>query len=320
MLRLFPRPVAGASGEPAPPIWADLCDADADELADAERRLGVKAPTRGRLSEIETSSRLQSRDGVLTMSIPMVARTESGGLLPAPVGFVLSHESLLTLRFAALPSFDAVAARFDDPATRPASSLQVFVDLCDEITDRLADSLEEAAAELREISTAIFHVPDSGGREAVRSNRRIRVQLRQVGRLGDRVSETRDALLGLGRAVDFACELSAGWLEGTLQPQMRSLRQDVASLNDYEVHLSDKIQFLLDAMVGLIGIAQNEVFKFLTIVSIVGIPPTLVAGIYGMNFKTMPEYDWAFGYPYGLAVIALSAILPLAWFKWRGWF
>ena len=73
-------------------------------------------------------------------------------------------------------------------------------------------------------------------------------------------------------------------------------------------------------MVGLIGIAQNEIFKTLTIVSIVGIPPTLMAGIYGMNFKYMPELDWTFGYPYGLAVIALSAIVPLVWFKVRGWF
>jgi magnesium transporter len=102
--------------------------------------------------------------------------------------------------------------------------------------------------------------------------------------------------------------------------RMKTLQQDVASLDDYKTHLSDKVQFLLDAMVGLIGIAQNDVFKVLTIVSIVGIPPTLIAGIYGMNFKGMPEYDWAWGYPYGLAVIALSAIIPLAWFKWRGWF
>jgi magnesium transporter len=260
------------------------------------------------------------RDGVLTLSIPMVSRAEAGGLESSPVGFVLSRKVLVTLRFAPLQSFDAVAGRFEDAATRPTSGLQVFVELCDEITDRLADSLEQAAAELRDLSTAIFHTPDSEGRDAVRSNRRIRAQLRQVGRLGDRVSETRDALLGLGRAVAFACELTADWFDGQLEPRMRSLRQDVASLADYEVHLSDKIQFLLDAMVGLIGIAQNEVFKFLTIVSIVGIPPTLMAGVYGMNFKFMPEYNWAFGYPYGLAVIALSAIIPLAWFKWRGWF
>ncbi|THD58947.1 magnesium transporter CorA family protein [Phenylobacterium sp.] len=323
MLNFFPQPPpqpSGGTSSPPPPIWADLWDADAAELAEAERRLGVTLPTRDRLSEIERSSRLQVRDGVLTMSVPMVAHLEAGGAQAAPVGFVLSRDRLVTLRYAPLQSFDAVAKRFDDPAARPTCGLEVFVELCDEITDRLADDLEQVAADLHGISTAIFHVPDSEGRAAIRSNREIRGRLRQVGRLGDRVSETRAALLGIGRAVDFACELTTDWFGGGLEPRMRSLRQDVASLSDYQVHLSDKIQFLLDAMVGLIGIAQNEVFKFLTIVSIVGIPPTLIAGIYGMNFKTMPEYDWSFGYPYGLAVIALSAILPLVWFKWRGWF
>ena len=81
-----------------------------------------------------------------------------------------------------------------------------------------------------------------------------------------------------------------------------------------------KVQFVLDALVGLIGIAQNDVFKVLTIVSIVGIPPTLMAGIYGMNFKNMPEYDWAWGYQYGWAMILLSAVIPLVWFKVKGWF
>jgi magnesium transporter len=96
--------------------------------------------------------------------------------------------------------------------------------------------------------------------------------------------------------------------------------KDVTSLNDYESHLSNKVQFLLDAILGLINIQQNDVFKVLTIVSVVGIPPTLVAGIYGMNFKYIPELNWVAGYPLGLAMIALSAIIPLAWFKWRGWF
>ncbi len=320
MLSFFPLAADKASSSSQPPLWADLWDASSAELAEAESWLGAKAPTRHRLSEIERSSRLQVREGVLTMSVPMVAHAEADGLESTPVGFVLSSEKLVTIRYAALKSFETVARRFDDPGSRPASSLQVFVELCEEIIDRLADSLEQAAAELREMSSATFHVPESDGRAAIRSNRLIRAQLRQVGRLGDRVSETRDALLGIGRAVDFACELTGDWAQGDFEPRMRSLRADIASLNDYEVHLSDKIQFLLDAMVGLIGIAQNEVFKLLTIVSIVGIPPTLIAGIYGMNFKTMPEYDWALGYPYGLAVIALSAILPLAWFKWRGWF
>lgn len=173
---------------------------------------------------------------------------------------------------------------------------------------------------LRALSTAAFHVPEGQGRKAMRTNQLIRARLRQLGRLGDYLSERRDALLGLGRAVDFACELTAGRADGQMQPRMAGLKQDVASLDDYEVHLSDKVQFLLDAMVGLIRIAQNDIFKILTIVSIVGIPPTLIAGIYGMNFKLMPEYNWMYGYPYGLALIALSAIAPLVRFKLRGWF
>jgi magnesium transporter len=320
MLSLYPRDPISDAGAPTSPIWLDLYDASSAELIEVERRSGFVVPTRDRLSEIEMSSRLQARDGVLTMSVPMVARADADERGVSPVGFVLSRDRLVTVRFRPLHAFDAVAERFEDPATTPASSLEVFVDLCDEIIDRIADSLEQAAAELRGISTTTFHVPDEAGRKAIHSNRILRAELRQVGRLGDRVSETRDALLAIGRAVDFACEMTADWLDGKLEPRMRSLRQDVASLDDYEVHLSDKVQFLLDAMVGLIGIAQNDVFKILTIVSIVGIPPTLIAGIYGMNFKTMPEYDWSHGYAYGLSVIALSAIAPLVWFKWRGWF
>jgi magnesium transporter len=318
MLKAFKHP--SAPDHPRAAMWVDLCDPTPSELSDVEALIGFGVPTRESLSEIERSSRLRARNGVLSMSIPMTTLGPDGHPHAAPVGFILSRERLITVRFATLHAFEAVAERFDDPAAIPASSLEVFVDLCDEIIDRLADSLEQAATELRAVSAQTFNTPESEGRKAIRSNRVIRAELRHVGRLGDRVSETRDALLGVGRAIDFACGLTVGWADETLDQRMKSLRQDVASLDDYEVHLSDKVQFLLDAMVGLIGIAQNDVFKILTIVSIVGIPPTLIAGIYGMNFKGMPEYDWAWGYPYGLTVIVLSGVIPLVWFKWRGWF
>jgi magnesium transporter len=85
------------------------------------------------------------------------------------------------------------------------------------------------------------------------------------------------------------------------------------------MHLNGKMQFLLDATLGLINTTQNNIIKVLTVVSVVGVPPTLVASIYGMNFKDMPELNWAYGYPYGLTVIVLSAVLPLLWFRIRGW-
>jgi magnesium transporter len=196
----------------------------------------------------------------------------------------------------------------------------VFTLLCEEIVDRVADILEHLAAELNGLSIDAFHADDTRGRHAARANRVLRIQLRQVGRLGDRLSEVRDGLQGLGRIVAYTDQYACEWSRGALKPRLAGLRQDIHSLIDYEEQLASKVQFVLDALVGLIGIAQNDVFKVLTIVSIVGIPPTLMAGIYGMNFKNMPEYDWAWGYQYGWAVILLSAVIPLVWFKVKGWF
>jgi magnesium transporter len=198
--------------------------------------------------------------------------------------------------------------------------LEVFTELCEEIVDRIADGLEHLAEELAVLSVAAFHNDDRPGHGAARANRNMRVQLQEVGRIGDRLSEIRDALLGLTRILAFTDQFGCPVDEATMKPRLASLRQDLASLSDYDEHLANKVQFVLDALVGLIGIVQNDIFKILTIVSIAGIPPTLFAGIYGMNFKYMPEYNWSFGYPYGLAVIAASTILPLIWFKVKGGF
>jgi magnesium transporter len=94
---------------------------------------------------------------------------------------------------------------------------------------------------------------------------------------------------------------------------------DVQSLNEYEVHLTDKLQFLLDAALGFISTEQNDLFKVMTVWSVVGIPPVLFAGIWGMNFHFMPELGQPWGYPMALATILVSGLVPLALFKWRGW-
>jgi magnesium transporter len=323
VLRTFP--LGGDGDHDGRGVWLDLLEPTEAERGEAERLTGLALPTREHLSEIEFSSRLRQRDGVLTMSTPMVALVGARPRGLAPIGFVLSQETLVTLRFSELSSFDEVAALFEhNPGSqqdRPGCALATFVDLCEQMVDRMADSLEALAAALTELSGAVFAVDEPHPKSSVRTNSDLRDRVRLVGQFGDRASNTRDALLGLGRILAYVDGIAAqDWQEGRFAPRLASLRQDVSSLNDYEAHLSDKVQFLLDALVGMIGIAQNDIFKILTIFSIVGIPPTLVASIYGMNFKGMPELTWTYGYPYGLAVIALSAIIPVVWFKRRGWF
>ncbi|OYW01670.1 MAG: hypothetical protein B7Z58_10630 [Acidiphilium sp. 37-64-53] len=109
------------------------------------------------------------------------------------------------------------------------------------------------------------------------------------------------------------------WGPDTMAARLGTITQDVASLNEFITHLTDKIQFVLDATLGLINIAQSDLMKVLTIVSVIGIPPTLIAGIYGMNFVRMPELHWAFGYAYGLTLIVVTGVAPLFWFRKKGW-
>jgi magnesium transporter len=192
----------------------------------------------------------------------------------------------------------------------------------DAIADRLADILEYIAADLDALSHRLFRSPaaePAAHRPPARESGDLSVILRRIGHSGDLASQIRDSLLGIGRIVPYVSSLSADWLPSEIKPRLDTVRQDVSSLSDYDMHIFNKVQLLLDATLGLINVEQNNIIKVLTIVSVVGIPPTLVASMYGMNFKGMPEDDWSWGYPYALVIIALSAILPLVWFKWRGW-
>jgi magnesium transporter len=147
----------------------------------------------------------------------------------------------------------------------------------------------------------------------------LRAALRKLGRMSDGISHLRDTLLGIGRIGAFVHETAQETELPGLLGRLDAIRGDIGSLNDYQAHLSSKIQFLLDATLGFISIQQNDIVKALTIVSVVGVPPVLIAGIYGMNFQRMPEITWPFGYPFALALIVASGLLPLGWFKWRGW-
>jgi magnesium transporter len=319
---MFPKATGSdpSDGQSASPYWLDLVSPTPEEIAQVEAVIGTAIPTLDALAEIEASSRLRNRNGVLTMTAPSSAPHPTEDRMASPLGFVLARGRLATVRFSPSPAFDAVAASIDAGRTVSANGLEVFTRLNEEMVDRIADGLERLAEELGILSATAFHRDDEKVRDAPRTNQALRAQLRQVGRLGNRLSEVRDGLLGLGRVVAFTEQFGCDPSEVDLKARITSVRHDIASLSDYQEHLANKVQFVLDALVGLIGIAQNEVFKVLTIVSIAGIPPTVVAGIYGMNFKYMPEYNWPWGYPFGLAMIALSTIVPLIWFKFRGWF
>jgi magnesium transporter len=97
------------------------------------------------------------------------------------------------------------------------------------------------------------------------------------------------------------------------------MQRDVLSLSDHATYLSNKITFLLNAMLGVVQLEQNNVIKIFSVAAVVLLPPTMIASIYGMNFKHMPELDWHYGYPLAIGLMLISAVLPYYFFKWRKW-
>lgn len=300
-------------------VWVDLFNPTNEEIAKACTDYLLDIPPRQQLEEIEFSSRLQYEDDVFTISVPVTPHNKNGGDdVTTPLGFVLSKELLVTVHFAQLHTFDAISERVK---RRTRSAPDIFMVIVEALVDYNADRLEELRTEALKISQRIFHkdMQDWQRNKVARVNRMLRETLVEIGDMGERLSHIRDTLLVLQRAVPFITDHGDGWLESLVKTRLKTAGADVQSLNEYVVHLTDKLQFLLDADLGFISTEQNDLFKVLTIASVVGIPPVLIAGIYGMNFHNMPELSWPDGYAYGLTMIVLSGLLPLLWFKWRGW-
>lgn len=307
-----PEPEAGHVPHPQA-VWIDLLNPTEAEARQVAEATGLHVPTREELSEIESSSRLQRRAGVLFMSVP----TAAPGLTPSPVGYVLSRERLITVRFARLPSFESFAHACSlDPETT-ANAMEVFLGLLEAVVDRLADALERETGALEDASRRVFHPQKL--RRTRRPEGELRTLLREIGLAGEQSGRARDTLLGVGRIAQFVSTSAKDWIAEDQKVRFKTLRADIRSLAEYQERLGETVQFLLDATLGLINIEQNNVIKVLTIVSIVGIPPTFIASLYGMNFHDIPELNWSFGYWYALGLMAVSAVAPLLWFWVRGW-
>ena len=198
--------------------------------------------------------------------------------------------------------------------------MAVFLLLLEELVDSLADALEEAAGDLDSLSTRIFDFDASAGRSrrngAQAPRRRdvaLRRILRSIGRHGKALGKIRASLLGLERIIPFVADQCEDLLQGEAEARFETIRRDIASLDEFETRMTDNNQFLLDAALGLINIEQNNTFRILTVVSVVGVPPTLVASMYGMNFKHMPELDWQLGYAFCIGLM-LTATTGLVWY------
>lgn len=300
------------------PVWIDLKDPTPEEITNACGECGLHIPSREQLDEIESSSRMQADGDTLTLSLPLTPYHPEKPAVSAPIGFVLTPKILVSVRFDELHTFHKVGEKIGKTPD-DFTPAQIFTAIAEAIIDYAADRLEGIKAETRALSLGVFHRPSTPTSNVTKKSRMLRDTLVKVGDMGEKLSEIRETLLALQRALPFVAERGRGWIGEDVSTRLKTALSDIQSLNDYEVHLTDKVQFLLDATLGFINNQQNDMFRVLTIASIVGIPPTFIVGMYGMNFKNIHEFDWAYGYQWGLFLIVVSVVVPVGWFKWRGW-
>lgn len=297
-------------------VWIDLLNPTPEEEGNVEKSLGIDVPTREEQQEIEVSDRLYHEDGAYFMTATLLYQGENAAAKTTPVSFILAGTRLVTVRYAEPRAFDIFLARCNRSESDLSTGPTVLIGLLDTIVDRLADFIERIQAEVELLSHSVF---ENHGIAASRK-RRFDVLLRSIGREGEITSKARESGHSLGRLLTFLSYAANERKDGKpIQTRVRTAARDVTSLTDHATFLSGKIIFLLDATLGMINIQQNDIIKIFSVAAVVFLPPTLIASIYGMNFHTMPELDWIFGYPFALGLMVLFAVLPYIYFKHRGW-
>jgi magnesium transporter len=305
--------VGQGSAVPESAIWFDLVTPTLTEDKLLERHLGIAVPTREEMQEIEVTSRLYVENGARYMTATLMCQSDTDMPKTTPVTFILSGHRLVTVRYEDPKPFLIVGNKLGRTCPAGATGETVLMDLLDAVVDRAADILERIGSEVDQVSHDIFE-PEA---DKKRSHQDI---LKAIGRKGDLTSKVRESLVSIGRLLLYlANEADAmRWAKET-RSQLRGMQRDVQSLSDHATYLSNKITFLLDAMLGVVFIEQNNIIKIFSIAAVVLMPPTLVASIYGMNFKHMPELDWTLGYPLAIVLMVIAAALPYVIFKWKKW-
>jgi magnesium transporter len=309
-------PVASEGDVPDSAVWFDLVNPNLEEDKTVERRVGIAVPTREEMQEIEVTSRLYVENGARYMTATLMCQSDTAAPKTTPVTFILSGHRLITVRYDEPRPFMIVGNKLARLCPPAVSGESVLMDLLDAVIDRAADILERIGTEVDQVSHDIF---EPEGAPADRS-KSYHVILKTIGRKGDLTSKVRESLVSIGRLLLYLANEadSMRWAKDQ-RAVLKGMQRDVQSLSDHATYLTNKIQFLLDALLGMVTLDQNNVIKIFSVAAVVLLPPSLVATIYGMNFKHMPELDWFFGYPFALALVLMAAVLPYYFFKWKKW-
>ncbi|MCA1953163.1 MAG: magnesium transporter CorA family protein [Hyphomicrobiales bacterium] len=312
----FERRILGPSDPvPADAVWLDLIEPTREEDRRVELALGIEIPTREESQNIEPSEVLYFENDARYMSARILCQSGTESPKLAAISFILKGRVLVTVRYDEPRSFQMFINRLQRPGAALADGDHILIALFETVIDRAAEILRLTGERIDDVSAAIFDgaAPRGGGDQ-------LRTTLQLMGAEGNRISKVRESLVSVERMLLFLSANTAGAvLRDDLRAEVRTTLRDLQSLEDHATFLSSKIQFLLDAVLGLVNLDQNKIIKIFSVAAVVFLPPTLIASSYGMNFKNMPELEWQYGYPLALGLMVLSAAATYLFFKMKRW-
>lgn len=297
-------------------VWIDLLHPTEAEETAIEKFLALDVPTRAEMREIEASNRYYSENGAHYMTAFVVHATDKDAVTTSNITFILTGKRLITVRYGEPKAFTMFADRACRGSDVCATGAQVMTGLFETLVQRQADLIERLQDEVESLAPQIF------GQKTVpqRQGRRLEVMLRSVGRQGDTTSRAQESATSLHRTLLYFADAARERGEDPkLMARIESADRDIVSLAEQLRFVSGRTAFLLDATLGMISTEQNQIIKLFSVMAVMLMPPTLVASVYGMNFKHMPELDWPFGYPMALGLMFVSALIPFIYFRRKGW-
>ena len=297
--------------------WVDMLDPDEEQRAFVGEALGIRIPRPETLAPLGEGRQIYHDCGALIIGSRVLGRIGGRTVRLVPVTFILCAGRLVTVRHGDPRPFHTFVEEVRDDPRQLGSGHIALVGLLGAIVGRAAELLQMVGDELEVLSTGIF--VDHQASRIQTGDLDLRQAIQKIGHNGYLATRVRESLHSLRRAVPYIRSAWTGDPSGDLEEGLRALEGDIATLLDHEGHIMANVTFLLDATLGLIDIRQSGIIKIFSVAAVILMPPTLVASIYGMNFKHMPELDWLLGYPYALALMVASAVLPYLYFRRCGW-
>ncbi len=288
-------------------LWVDLQNPTPEETKSVEEKFDISFQSQQEQAEIESSSRYIEEEDLLVANSNFLIPTHNHEYKTVPVNFLLKDDVLFTYRFADLKSFADMVKKIKSKRTVFSDGAQIMIAIFESRIDYDADLVESLSTRVKEIN-----------KQLDLDSKLDREMLLLINDYQELTMSIRENVVDKQRVIS-AMIRSNGWFTSEEQARLRIVIKDINSLIDHTNFIFERLEFLQNTFLGLVNLEQNNIIKIFTVLSLVLLPPTLIASIYGMNFTDMPELSWQFGYLFALGLMALSSGLTYYFFKKKKW-